>query len=306
MAITLVRERRSHRYSFGYDDGQPLPTQELRKSFWVYSDSDDEDPTVVKAASGLPQYGDAHPTVAAALVQHIEMERDEEYLKRWLVDVEYKSRQIRGSDGNGDPDQDPTLITQISVSTVQGTKVLIRDREGTRIKLPSGEPFVYECAWNELQLDFTQYRSVLDTAAYQQLALYRNAINSDAWRGFPPKTARIVAMAGRDVDINGTRYLERQISVQLRDSSDEQQPDWDEWVVNQGFYYKQTRVGVPGGDPAETYDVLLPLLDPETGTHTTKPLLLNSTGTGLLISGATPHEFQVKAYPMLPFSALNI
>ncbi len=305
MAITLVRERRSHRYSFGYDDGQPLPNQEARRTFWVYSDTDDEDPLAVKAASGLPQYGDAHPTVTAALAQEIDIERDEEYLKRWLVEIRYQSRKIRGTD-DSDPDADPLLITQIEVSTVQGTKVLIRDREGNRIKLPSGEPFVYECAWNELQLDFTQYRSVLDTAAYQQLALYRNAINSDTWRGFAPKTARIVAMAGRDVDINGSRYLERRISIQLRDPGDEQQPDWDEWVVNQGFYYKQTRVGVPGGDPAETYDVLLPLIDPETGTHTTKPLLLNSTGTGLLISGATPHEFQVKAYPQLPFSALNI
>lgn len=315
MAITNVTERTSHTYKYTLDDGQPMPTQDLERRFWVYSDSVDENPNTIRTASygglSIPAFGAAHPTITVALAQDFDISRDEDYPKRWEVRVTYKSRKVQGGSGgdNNTFNQDPELITKIRVSTVSGERLVTQDINGFPPQTTAGELLTgLKIPWNELQMEFTQYRSVLDTAAYLQLAAYRNAVNSAPWRGFPPLTARISGIEAQEVDIQGDRYLERKITVLLRDPNDTQNPDWRLTFLNAGYYYK--REFAAGGDydpvtgPTMT-SRLEKIKDPSTGTFATKPMALSQSGTHL-VDPLDPYWLHIEVYPALPFAALNI
>lgn len=302
MAITAVRVKRSHSYRYSLEDGQPLPSQDLERKFWVYSDTTDEDPTAVLSAAGLPQYGDAHPQVSAALAQDISMERDEEYPARWEVTVKYMSRRLQGGSGDDGPNADPELITRIAISTVQGERLIEQTIDGDPIATTAGELITgVKIPWNELQIEFTQYRSQLDTEAYYQIAKYRNAINSDTWRGFDPYTARIVSITGNNVNIYGQELLERRITVLLTDPDDPDKPDWRLYLLNAGYYlYRNVTIG------DEVINGLVQILDPQTGMPFTKPQRINMDGTAFLSREAPSIYNQYRVYPELPFAALNI
>lgn len=297
MAITAVHVKRSHSYRYSLEDGQPLPSQDLERKFWVYSDTTNENPATVLAASGLPQYGDAHPQISAALAQDISMERDEEYPTRWEVTVKYMSRRLQGGSGDDGPNADPELITRIAISTVQGERLIDRDIYGAPITTTANELILgIKIPWNELQLEFTQYRSQFDTAAYIQIAKYRNAINSDTWRGFAPYTARIVSITGNNVNIYGQELLERRITVQLRDPDDDQQPNWWLKLLNAGYYLKPG-LGQTGPQP---------ILDTVLGGMVTKPQRIAENGLRVLDTGEPDFYIDAEVYPSLPFAALNI
>lgn len=309
MAITSVVEQRSHTYRFSGESGQPLPAQDLERRFWVYSDTNDENPNSVRLASGIPTYGAAHPSISAAIVAAYDISRNEDYPKRWDVRVAYASRRLTGSNTSGDADQDPETITKIRVSTVQGEKIVERDINGFAPQTTAGELITnLKIPWNELQLEFTQYRSVLDTASYVQLATYRNAVNSDTWRGFAPLTARISSIEGQDVQIQGDTYLERKITVLLRDPDDDQSPDWRLKFLNAGYYYKQTFAMGGDYDPVTGPTMtsrLARIYDRETGNPCTRPLPLDSSGQ-YLADPENPYWLNIEVYPALPFAALNI
>lgn len=304
MAITAVRVRRSHTYHFGLDDGQPLPTQDLVRRFWVYSDTNDENPDTVRTATGIPAWGDAHPNVPASLAQDFDLSRDEDYPWRWEVDVRYQSRKLRGSNNTGVSNQDPLTITKFRISSVSGEKLVTEDQNGFPPQTTAGELITgLKIPWNELQIEITQYRSVLDAAAYVQLATYRNAVNSDTWRGFAPLTCRIASISGQDVDIYGTTYLERNLTIMLRDPDDTQTPDWRLKFLNAGYYIRNPL--------ATTATALLdPILDPKTGMPVTKPQPIAQNGLRVIDCGPTgsedPYWLNIEVYPQLPFAALNI
>lgn len=308
MSILSVVERFEASFKFRYEDNQPFPSQTLERNFWVTSTSKNENPDLVRTASGVPTYGSAHPTLTSAIAQDFDLVRDTKLPTRWEVRVTYESRRLKGSN-NSDPsnaNQDPTLITQIRVSTVQGERVIDQDQNGFAPQLTSSELFVCKVPWNELQMELTQYRSVLDTSAYKQLATYRNAINSDVWRGFPPYTAHIASMQGQEEQIGQTTYLKRVITVQLRSPDDSQQPDWRPRYLNAGYYFLPLDWKIGIGLGFNPIGFLKPLTDPQTDHMYTKPQRISEDGSRILSPAEPDYYVIVPVYPELPFAALNI
>jgi hypothetical protein len=297
--IVAVRECIDSEYTYEPSQQLQLPLRSIQRSFFVYSDSRNENPETVRTAddgsTSVPAYGDTHPFDGGAIATRFRCRKDRDLPTRWTVTVEYSSRDMQGGGGGGSTGTDPLTITRIRVSTREGQRLLDKDIDGKAIKNTAGDLILgITIPWNELQLEFTQYRAPLDATGFRLLAKYRNAINSVAWRGFPQFTARIVSISGQDVKVQGLDLFERTVVVHLTDPLDPHQPDWRLRPMNAGFRYKNALT-----------DEMTHFTDDHTGLPVSQPQKIAINGDRMP-DDEDPEYLLVKGYPELPFAVLDL
>lgn len=288
MSIESVVERRG--YDHSYDFGQYAPNRQYTRYFWVYSTVVDEDPLVVRAASGVPQPNAVHPSDTGCIVQHMRVRRDEEVPKRWDVECIYSNETRQGEK---DPPETIADYIKISVSTRQGQRLLERDINDVAITNKAGDLIEgVTVPWNALQLVIEQF--VTTEPNYYVASKWINAINSATWRGVPAYFARITGIT-YNIDVyEGTKCWKRVTTVDLA-HIDAQPWGWRERILNAGL-----RELIDFGDGP----VLCRMRDPGTASYLSKPVPLTTGGIRADAGDENYIDFQV--YPEFAFSGLGI
>jgi len=181
----------------------------------------------------------------------------------WDVTYEYDSAPFDAGnegdpeDGNNaiDPNLRPWIIRFGSVKT---TRLLQKDLNNVEVTNSAGVPFdpPIEAPHAHPTISVTAWKT---STLFSNVTLYTDAINSDAWEGFAPKTLRCSEYTSSSVYENNTRYWEINITLEVL-------PDgfWNPVsVIDAGFLFKGA-------------DHLLPI--EENGLAVTSPVPLDGSG----------------------------
>lgn len=288
MSVLSVRERLGH--DFEFSAGQVAPLRTFSRYFWVYCDTKDESPEAVRIAAGLPQMGAVHPSDGGSIVQSVRVRRDEEHPKRWEVELQYSSENIRKAKDKEETEAD---LERVSIQTRQGQRLIDRRLDGTAIVNSAGDLIEgLSVPWNSLSIVIEQYTTA--SPDYYVTSKWINAINSAPWRGVPAYFAQIESLNFEETKspIDATvDCWKRTATVKLA------HPDQDPYGFRLHVLDAGLRERVSGTEKH--------MRDGGTATYLTRPVPLNGSGRKLAYGG-TPVFFNASPYPELPFATLGI
>lgn len=231
--------------------------------FHVITDDPYVGPAAVRAALGISR-GDPYITDSEsdlqARVRRIQPQQQDNP-RLWEVRVEYDSTQEEESES---PFDKPP---EVSWDFAQFTRVAYKDRDGKAILNSAGQYFDPPIEIDDSRPVLTVVRnepSYNPSLAYQ----YRDAVNSDAFYGAPPGTAKVVKITGASAVENDIPFW--RVTYEFSFNPDGWQPS----ILDQGRYAKIGGKLVP-----------IPEFDTDgneiRGSHVADPVPLNGNGARL-------------------------
>lgn len=251
----------------------------LTEGYQIVADVGDSIATI-EAASGLPRYGDAHPTVPLAYVESINIEPMGPIF--WLATVSYR--------GEVEANQ-----IEVSWTDTSATEPIDRDWNGAAIVTANGEPV--DGLTVEVPDQVVTIRRTFLSIDLSLIAQYRRAVNSDTFLGWPPGTARLIGFeADNKFSYGGTRELWKVTArIQFR------QP-YANTTPAQAWYQRWRHEGlwVKAGTPP-----VIQRARDQQGQESPKPVLLKLDGT----QETNPNNavfIHTQVYDSLPYSGLGL
>ncbi len=187
----------------------------------------------------------------------------------------------------GDPLQVPAQIDWLHAGSLEP---IDRDFDGNAITNSSGEtpdPPLTE------DVEDIVFRAVYNTATFDAgiSSLYKGAVNSDVWFGFPIETAKVITFSGSRKASETVPYWEITQETQIR-----QYDTWAKRYLDQGFRIKQDVNGITGLQEYET-------IKDSNGDPLSQPVLLDGNGQQLK-AVASPVFITIWTKPRLPFGGV--
>jgi len=255
----------------------------LTEAYQVLTDSVNDDQNTIENYSGLPKYGDAHPTEPLAYVG----KRDITPLGPifWLVMIHYEGVK---------PDAGTVKVKWTDTTT---TEPIDRDWNGRAIvtaALEQVEGLTVDVA--DQVCVITRRFTSINTYG---IAAYRRATNSDTFLGWPPGTARLV---GFDAD-NEFKYGAPQELWTVTARIQFRQP-YANTTAAQAWYKRWRHEGLYVLTAANDITTRQRARDPM-GQEVTKPVLLKEDGTQET-NPDNAYFFHTQVYDSLPFSGLGL
>lgn len=232
----------------------------------------------VLAATGIPAYGERHPSGADSFV----ITKDAAPMGPifWVVTVNYKGQRF---DGNVDVEWTDTTSSE----------PIDRDYDGAAIVTANGEQV--EGLTYDLSDQVCIIRRkffLIDTYTVSQ---YRHATNSDTFLGWPPGTARLVGFSAKNQFKFNMPLEQWDVTARIQFRRPYMGADVDKsWYKrwrHEGMYCKVGGVIQRARDPL--------------GQEVSRPVLLKLDGTQELNPNAALFKY-TKLYDQLPFSALGL
>lgn len=262
----------------------------MQRAFSVILDAGDPLETVYSSV-GLPLVGDLYPGSFAVFCTKLVPQRVSPIMA--IVTADYKGEVgpggITSSPIGGEP------VIQWGCSIVDAA--IDEDWNGKPIVTGANEPI--EGLTERLVDDvLTVERNFLSVNRYA-LRAYRRAVNSDAFYGWPPGTARMMDDQATAVfsPTGGVAYWRVRAVFQFREPfRTTAAKAWYKRVRHEGFMMRQT----PGGAPFRAFNT-------ETKTLETRPVALRADGTR--IEDPAPDDWEwleFQTLGSLPFSALGL
>ena len=237
-----------------------------------------DSPEDVLAATGIPAYGERHRSGADSFVESKQAEPLGPIF--WVVTVNYKGQRF---DGNVDVEWTDTTTSE----------PIDRDYDGAAIVTANGEQV--EGLTYELSDQVVVIRRKFISFNPYTFAPYRHATNSDTFLGWPPGTARLMAISAKNQFKFGMPLEQWDVTARMQfripymGATDEQV--WYKRWRHEGIYVNLGGVVQRARDPI--------------GQEVTKPVLLKVDGT----QEPNPNNavfIYTKLYDSLPYSALGL
>lgn len=258
----------------------------LQRAYTMTLDATD-DLDVALDAPGLPLVNDRFPGTRSVICRKLTPKRLSPILAQ--VTCNYS-----GEVSPSDPSQPPTEIVKVSGGWVVTDEPIDQDINGAPIVTANGEP-IDGLSERFCDDEITIERRFINYNPYL-VRLYKRAVNSDTFYGYPPGTARIMELKHSREYINGVAEFVRVTArVHFREAYNTIPfRAWWKRVRHEGFLVRQ----LPGAEPEPAWDLV-------TKTRATRPVLLKEDGTRETDpENAIWLEFQTLNY--LPFSALGL
>lgn len=278
MAIVAVTETSKRSHGAALEKGARSYTRE----FWVETDDQATDLQAVREAVGVPKRGELYPGDFGSFCQGVTVEPREEDPRTFVVTADYDSN----TSVTQEQEENPLLRpVELSFEGEQYVYVATKDLDGKAFKNSAGDPF-------DPPPEITGTRPVLvmqrnEAALNPTLVLqYQDAVNADAFLGFPPRTVKVGTISGRRSFENSVAYWVVSYRFVV---------DWRTWrvfLLDAGFREKHA-----GGHKK--------ILDKETGQPVSAPVMLNGLGY-VLVDVENPVYLERKVYREIPFAPLGL
>lgn len=239
----------------------------------------DTDIKTVRTASGIPQFGTAHPTETGAYVESINPEQISPIL--WIVTIGY----VGNAPDAGD--------VEVDWSDTTTTEPIDRDYNGAAIVTANGEQV------DGLTVDIADQvcvirRRFMSLNTYA-IGAYRHAVNSDTFLGWPPGTARLIGWQAKNKFKYGAPLEQWDVTARIQfrmplAGATAEQAWYKRWR-HEGLLVKVGGVIQRARDPL--------------GQETTKPVLLKTDGTLETNPSAALFKY-TQVYGTIAYSGLGL
>ena len=234
----------------------------------------------------LPKTNDKHPTNGYFRVDNCSLSRVS--VNTWSASVHYKTPEQTESEDETSPLNVPA---DVSFSSITTTEKIDSDIDGTPLLNSAGDPFSGITAEiSDLTCSISKNIASFDPSS---VYTYCNAVNSDAFLGFPAGTAKITSVKATRAVTADTAYFKLSVSVQFRQPfRTSAQEAWYARVQNTGKYVIDDEVGRIPATVGENNK-----------TQTNVEVNLDEAG-GRLADGADPIFLTFPRNKTISFSAL--
>ena len=266
-----------------------------RLTYQVLTDSVNDGPIAVLAASGLPRIGDTFgfgnsSDFGAYCKRRTARQPDETGLK-WQVEVEWASDSKPPTET---PPENPLdELPKYSLGFVRETAPLEKDGSGSAIVNSAGVPFnppiEVEVSRPVLKVQRNEPPDFITLAA--RAIEYQDAVNSDTFYGAVAGKARMMSIeVSTEFKRNGVSYCVVSYEIQFNTLG------WSTQAISRGVVEKFDTVGGSYG---------WRLIRGSDGLPVKEPVLLDSSGAKASPT-ATPHVQTINVYPSKAFAALGL
>ena len=220
----------------------------------------------------------------------------------WIVTVSYNG-EIKLGPGN--QPQSPLLTpAKIDWDDVETEEEIDEDWDGNPIQTVNGEPIEGVKTLLPDQT-VTIKRNMLMFNPYVQAA-YRRSVNSDAFLGWPPGTAKLMKLSASNVVTPQLAYWEVTGQIRFRyPYRTTNEKAWYRRTRHQGFY-KKIEIDDPA-NPGQKKNIIVRAL--KGGEPTNRPVLLDANGFEIPQTEGQQvqaHWLEFKIYNPLPYGALGL
>lgn len=251
----------------------------------VITDNKEDGPQVVRQATGIPRvldgYNNGNDVDAGARVVDVRADlQDEKSLTVWKVTVEYSSDSGQSGQQQEDPLDRPAVQRW---SFNRYVKLVEKYLDDKKFSNTADEPFEpYEIDDSRPVLEVTRNQASFNPVlAYE----YRDAVNSDAFFGAAPGTAKVASISASQSEENGILFWVVRYAIEFN-------PDgWQPKIRNQGLMMRNST-----GDQVNATN--------DKGQPTTTAIDLAQDGTKLA-AGAAAIYLDFRMYPKKPFSVFG-
>jgi hypothetical protein len=204
-------------------------------------------PTTARKASGVPQVGDAHPSISTMKCISNSAKYEEDSVNPWVFEVtanfETPDPADDGTD-NADPDDDDV---EFSCSGVEIQYPIYRDIQGKLVQNSAGDAFdpVPNGLSYDEEITITKSQTSLNPVT---IASYRGAVNSSSFtvtmqdgtsRTFEAKSCRMGAISYTLQSRNGVQYWRVTYPIMYRKpTTDNENEPWAIWLLDEGLREK--------------------------------------------------------------------
>lgn len=271
-------------------------------TYFVYADIAEPE-TAILTASGIPQWGTAHPQDSGALVKSIEAEqRSQGEQWFWSVQVEFNSKldfpggsQPTGSSHGGNNPTSPqnSATDRAPVWKFGSKEVQIaceQDIDGNDVINSAGSPFLppIERPISVSTIDITRWYSSIDFSAYRS---FDNAVNADSWLGLAAGSVLVHTPEVSEEFQDGNPIWKIDWHLEIAPMVAPYFGSWALNVLNKGFM------------ALDVADVPYQIIDEATGAPVTEARLLDADGHELA-EGDPPTYQTFNIYQSTSFSAI--
>jgi len=240
---------------------------------------------VARQAPGIPRVGQRHPADPTAVCRSVDPKAISPTL--WRVTASYYSPS-GGVNEQGEPVNPLDMPPEVHWGFEQIMQQVDTDLDGNPIVNAAGDPFdpLHEISYARPVLSVTRNEQTFPIALARAYAGGRGAVNSDGFRGWPPKTAKCRNISGDDQRAGDIAYC--RVTYEIAFDADGWQPKF----LDVGFREKKN------GEMQEILD--------ENGQPVSQPVALNADGTATAAGGKVRRTEPFKLHPELSFSALGL
>jgi hypothetical protein len=285
----------------------------------VYTDNDFDDAVTAGTAPGLlPIMGELHPEDLQAFVSNRDIQQDAADSRRWLVTITYTTQPPAeaanaeaiqpgeaGGQEPGDRPENPLLRAARWRGSFQQREEVLRsayatDDDGNNVggskavTNSAGIPYDPPVMFDTGDAGFTVQKNY-SSLTLPQLADFYQAVNQFAWRGFAPRTVKIVGIDFEASFENAVFFWAVTWSFAVRENG------WEKRILDAGLTERFTLEHLPPADPVYQWRTIR---DPQTGEPITEPVPLDGNGRRLT-PGEPPVFLRFSAYKQRPFATLG-
>lgn len=211
------------------------------------ADNDNENEQTAASATGLPVFGDPHPSDAVSFVSNIRATRDPDSIRLFKVEVQYSTR----AQEEQQPDDPLSLPVEEEWSSYTDTELAtgyfdVATNRYVAFTSSAGEAFEPI----EVPVGRTTLIATRNEAAFNivQANSFTGAVNSDSFQGFLPGEAKCISITGSRVSRpNSGFYWSIRYEIHFKpiipkvwvkwNSYITDVSPWDLLVADQGFMY---------------------------------------------------------------------
>jgi hypothetical protein len=281
-----------------------------KRTFVARCNTLNDDIATLRGAPGI-DIADFYPSDVGALCNHIDpVQRAKPESMVWDITVSYSSETQDPSKECQNPLDCPA---EISIDSQQFQRPVDFDISGNPLLASNDEPFDPAPQMDDSRIIIVIEKNVASLDYFDDVAPFKDAINTDSFMGYDPYTLKIYKIAGKDAYKNGVYYVKKRVEIhgipdfqlplQVNYTSgvkaDTASP-FDKFLINQGTYY------IPEGGGK------LPSIDPKTGLQYSKPQLLDLNGNALPqyqaggLEPSVPTYNHYRTYKTVAFATLNL
>jgi hypothetical protein len=262
------------------------------------TDNPQDGPLVASSGVGILLYSSyitPNESDLFAICKNIECHLEPDQLTVWECVYSYDSAPFDqkggGPQGQGNPQQgnnqqNPTARPwQLEFGSNKTTKLLTKDLNNKEVVASNGQPFdpPLEVPAAFPTITITAYKAF---AVFAEVPFYTNAINSDAWQGFAPKTLRCTDYKLQTQYENGAYFWQKTVVLEVHPDS-----TWNPVkILDAGTFEK---VSENPDKPVQPIEI--------NGQPVTSPVPLNGAGKRLA-AGAQLVYLDFQAYREVPFA----
>lgn len=215
---------------------KPRGERRYQRVFLIRTDNVAESEVVVRNA--LPRLGSIHPDDPGVRLAEVRINQIDDSPWDWEAELTYANN-VGADGGFDDPFQQQeqgqwvNLTNQPATLRIKGSvveRVFETDIDNKPLVNTADEPITGLAVTVPVTIyEFTRY---LTTYNQNRIQTYQGAINSDAWFGWPPLTAKVESISVEAEHRENTRYWRETIEIHCC------RYGWREKVVNAGYMEK--------------------------------------------------------------------